>query len=113
MKLTKKEWLDFNSDESDSGVWTNYYIDNVVMSVYGIEIEEESEEFQDLPLSAKITVSGDIMNCYTGEHVRSLDAELKAWRKAQKYITLVVDVSRDKAEALKTAIVTAGGKIIP
>jgi len=113
MKLTKKEWLDFNNDESDSDAWINCYIDDVAMSVDGTEIEEESEEFQNLPLSAEITVSGYIINCYTGETVRSLDAQLKRWRKAQKYITFVVDIDRDKAEALKAAIVAAGGKIIP
>jgi hypothetical protein len=113
MKLTKKEWLDFNNDESDNDAWIGRYMDDVAISVDGTEIEEESKEFQDLPLSTKITVSGDIINLNTGEYIQSLDAQLRAWRKAQKYITLVVDISKDKAEELKAVIVAAGAKIIP
>jgi hypothetical protein len=110
MKLTKQEWLEFIEIGND--IWNDSYIEEISISVGGTEIEDEGKEFKRLPLGTKITVGGFIANSYTGNYVRSLDAQIKLWRKQRDCSTLLIEVKKENIDAVKAAIKLAGGKII-
>jgi hypothetical protein len=107
MKITAHEWLAFVKDDS---FWGNDYMDDVYAVVNGEEIDDES--IKNMAANTKATIEGSVCNS-TGDYVRSLDAQIKLWRKKQTTTTLVVEVKEENLEALKSAIVSAGGKIIP
>lgn len=107
MKITAHEWLAFVEDDS---FWGNDYIDDVYAVVNGEEIADDS--IKNMATNTKITIEGSVCSS-TGDYVRSLDAQIKLWRKKQTTTTLVVEVKKENLEALKSAIVSVGGKIIP
>jgi selenophosphate synthetase-related protein len=107
MKITAREWLAFANDDE---FWGQQYIDDEYVIVADEEID--IDRIKGMAANTKITIEGSVYNS-TGNYVRSLDAQIKLWRKKQTTTTFVVEVKKENLEALKSAIVSAGGKIIP
>lgn len=107
MKITVREWLAFVDDDK---FWGNDYMDDVCAVVNDEEIDDDS--IKDMAASIKITIEGHVCN-EKSRYLRSLDTQIKLWRKKQTTTTFVVEVKKENLEALKSAIVSAGGKIIP
>jgi hypothetical protein len=112
MKISKKEWLDFRYSDHLYDLCARHFM-SVKIEHEGEEIKDDtSEDFDDLPLSARITVSGFIGNDYTGKRVRSIDSQINIWRKKTSHSTFLVEAEKDALDDVKSAILSAGGKII-
>ena len=107
MKITASEWLVF---VNDGEFWGGNYMDDIYAAVNDEEIDDAN--IKNMAASAKITIFGHVCN-QEGRYLRSLGAQIKLWRKKQTTTTFVVEVKKENLEALKSAIVSAGGKIIP
>lgn len=88
------------------------WYDDLVLMVNGKEVEDFSIQ-NDLKDEDKVTIVAGIVRSNDENLVpaRSFESFFKAWRKEQNTAYLCVTVSRDKLEAVRAAILAAGGKI--
>lgn len=97
--------------ESD---WENdAYMDDYSISVNGVEFnqfQEDSIHHHEIKPSDKIVI---LAGCVyeDSKYIRTLESHFKMWRKKQATAFLAVECPNDKLEAVKAAIVAAGGKI--
>ena len=78
-----------------------------------VEIDGKSNpdlDLSNIPDAVMMTIRGGII-C-TPEIDISLETQIRRWRKKQMTTTLLVEVKSENIEAVKTAIVNSGGKIL-
>ena len=101
--------------------WKRFYADKAYWPEHAYHEDEEiivdgkpwtwDAELMTVADAAKITVSGGVV--YLKEHDRegpSVEAYFKHWRKAQSTVSFSCEAPRDLADAVKAAILAAGGK---
>ena len=111
VKCTGAEYKRFI--ESDWG--GDAYMDDYVISINGTiynqfdgGLDEAEEKIQ--PSDKMVIIEGDV---FVGSGwVRSLEAHFKQWRKKQTTAFLAVECPIDKLDAVKAAIIAAGGKVV-
>jgi len=119
VKCTGAEYKAFMASD-----WGEMFMDDFVISINGVDVDfqygglDEAEDAMQ-PSDKVVIKEGGVYEpvqihdsvCGHDTYVRSLESHFKLWRKAQTTSFLSVECQNDKLEAVKTAIVAAGGKI--
>lgn len=110
VKCTGAEYKAFISSDWGDGV----YMDDYAIAINGEKydqleggLEDAEENLQ--PGDKVVIMEGGIYQ--DSGYVRSLESHFKLWRKKQATAFLAVECPNDKLEAVKAAIVAAGGKV--
>ena len=117
VKRTGHEWNSFYKDETawPKGAWH----EDETIKVDG-KVVDEDFDLTDVRATAEVSLSGGIVyfdNPLVADYfdqtqnAPSLEAHFKQWRKRQNTTNMVVEVANEKAEAVRAAIVAAGGKV--
>jgi hypothetical protein len=110
IKTTGAEWKAFNADNA---YWAEFCVDDEVITVNGHAVDEYSFDVDTLADADKVTVDGG----WVADQARGSDKEFdlatffRRWRKQQSTEFLSVEVPKEKAAAVRAAIVAAGGKV--
>jgi len=110
IKTNGIEWKAFMNDETH---WGECCVEEEVITVNGKEVDPYAFDAETLADTDKITVDGgyvtDQAKGATGEW--ALPVFFGKWREAQTTVYLAVEVHKDRANAVRDAIKSAGGKI--
>lgn len=116
-KTTGAELKAFYSDDQywrktpDSGsddVWH----EDLVLVVNGAEVDDHFSIEDDLKNDDQVTiVDGFVTSNIAGFKEVSFESFFKAWRKKQNTAYLSVSVPKEKLEAVRAAIIAAGGSV--
>lgn len=102
--------------------WKRFYIDKVAwpdgawhedeeLTIDGRMWDHDKDDLSAPPDNAAMTVAGGIVFMRDGDDDGpSLEAHFKRWRKAQSTVFFSCEAPRDRADAVKAAILAAGGK---
>lgn len=118
VKMTGHEWNRFYNDETawPSGAWH----EDETIKVDGKTVGDDFD-LADVRATAEVSLSGGIVYFDNPlvvdyfdqtQHSPSLEAHFKHWRKRQNITSIVVEVANEKAEAVRSAIEAAGGKVV-
>ncbi|HCL4132348.1 TPA: hypothetical protein N2C61_003455 [Pseudomonas aeruginosa] len=100
-------WQKSAANSSDD-IWH----DEVVLEVNGVEQPDDFSINEDLKDEDQVKiVYGQVLSNRDDFADRSFESFFKAWRKQQNTIYLAVAVPKDKVEAVRAAILAAGGSI--
>ena len=108
-KTTGAEWERFYADEVfwPDGAWH----EDEEITIDGNPWPED-QDLAHPPASGKITVSGGIVRLSEAAlEGQSLEAYFRRWKKLQDTVFLVIRVHKDCADAVRIAVVSAGGKV--
>lgn len=111
VKLTGAEYKAFMDSD-----WGDCFMDDYVIAINGVDFEQMGGGLEDAedamqPSDKVVIKGGDIFTTNESSYVRSLEAHFKLWRKKQTTAILSVECPNDKLDAVKAAIVAAGGKV--
>src|SRR5690242_13313142 len=111
---TKTTGAEFKSFYNDDAIWPrdgNTWHEDEYVTVDGSDWDY-GREYTEMPDAAKVTIGGGIVFSpqFDGNEP-SFEAYFKSWRKAQTTEFMSVECSKDKADAVRAAIVAAGGKV--
>lgn len=111
VKTTGAVWTQFYADET---AWPQEaYHDDVLLKVAGKEVGEGSD-FSSFPADAEVEVITGYVELPDGTGTE-LSEHFIAWQKRQEAAGVVIGVFRvsaDKLEAVRQAIVAAGGELV-
>lgn len=110
VKCTGAEYKRFMNSDWGDGVFMDDYVISINGTVYeqlegGLDDAEEKIQ----PSDKVVILGGDVFR--DSSHIRSLESHFKQWRKKQTTAFLSVECPIDKLDAVKAAIVSAGGKV--
>lgn len=110
IKTTGAEWKAFNLADA---YWGEFYLDDEAITVNGKEIDPYDYEPSKLNDADEVKIDGGYVvdQAKGSDREYSLDTFFKRWRKQQTTEYLSVEVPKDKADAVRAAIVAAGGKV--
>jgi hypothetical protein len=108
IKTTGAEWKAFMHDDPYWGEWA---FDDYSYNVNGHEIGMDFDEDTLTDTDAVKVDGGYVYDQEDMDKTDSLSAFFKRWRKQQTTDFLSVEVPKEKIEAVKAAIVAAGGKV--
>jgi len=110
VKLTGAEWNRFYADQAfwPNGTWH----EDEEISIDGKVVEDGNFDLSSVPDTAKMTLSGGYVYWKDVDEGASLEAHFEGWRKQQSTTVLMVEVPHEAADAVRAAIVSAGGKLI-
>jgi len=110
IKTTGAEWKAFNADNT---YWGEFYMEDEVITVNGEPVDEYSFDVESLNDADKVTVDGGWVadQAAGSDKEYNLNTFFNRWRKQQTTEFLSVEVQKEKADAVRAAIVAAGGKV--
>jgi len=110
IKTTGAEWKAFNSDDK---YWADFYLDDEVITVNDSDVDPYDYDPSKLADTDKVAIDGGWVTDQTPGSSKeySLATFFKTWRKQQTTEFLSVEVPKEKADAVRAAIVAAGGKV--
>ena len=117
MKTTGAELRAFYNDDtywqvSNDGNGADIWCDELVLEVNGVEAPDSFSINEDLKDEDQVTITyGYVMSSNVDFTDRSFESFFKAWRKKQDTVLLSVSVSKENVEAVRAAILAAGGII--
>ncbi|WP_257757335.1 hypothetical protein [Burkholderia glumae] len=110
IKTTGAEWKAFNLDDK---YWGEFCLDDEVITVNGERVDPYDFDPTKLADTDKVAIEGgwvaDQAKNSTKEY--SLATFFNRWRKTQTTEYLSVEVPKEKASAVRAAIIAAGGKV--
>lgn len=108
VKTTGAEWKRFYSDK---GAWPDgAWHDDEEITICG-EPWNPDNDLMNVSDGEPMTIAGGIV--FMNENAAdgpSLESHFKRWRKAQSTVFFSCEAPRDRADAVKAAIIAAGGK---
>lgn len=112
IKTTGAEWKAFILDAE--GFWPDdaRYEDEAA-TINGMEVESGEIDTYTMPDDAEVRVIGGDVIWNGGDGRQSLESFFRAWRKAQSTARFAAECPKGKLDAVKAAIVAAGGKVTP
>lgn len=110
IKTTGAEWKAFNNDNV---YWGEFYMEDEAVTVNGDPVDEYTFDADSLADADKVQIDGGWVadQADGSDKEYSLDTFFRRWRKQQSTEFLSVEVPKDKADAVRAAIVAAGGKV--
>jgi hypothetical protein len=88
------------------------WYEGLVLEVNGVEQGDDFSIISDLESRDMVTiVTGHVFANRENFQCTSFEAFFNAWREQQKTVRLAVTVPKDKQEAVRAAILAAGGSI--
>ena len=109
VKATGAEWQKFYTDAAfwPEGAWH----EDEEITIDG-DPWPEDQDLAHPPAVGKMTVSGGIVRLSEDAlDGQSLEAYFRRWKKLQDTVFLGIEVHKDRAEAVRIAVVAAGGKV--
>jgi len=110
VKTTGAEFLAYYTDDkfwpADGDCWT----EDVLLEVNGVEKGEDFSVTEELQAADLVVILNGYVVSREGESKR-LETHFKAWQKLQTVEYFSVSAPKDKVEAIKSAILAAGGSI--
>jgi hypothetical protein len=108
-RTTGAEYKRFMADDT----WwpAGAYHEDESIDVDGIALDGDTNVL-DLSDTAEIVIDGGIVFDANGSDLAGFEAFFRKWKRAQSTVTMTVEVPRDKVDAVKRAIIKAGGKIL-
>ena len=108
VKVKGIEWKRFYAEAWPEGVWHECE----EITIDGIEPPDDFD-LSAVDDGAQITLAGGIVHLDFDGTIEgpSLETYFKRWRKRQTTTVIVVEVPHESAEAVRAAIVAAGGKV--
>ena len=99
---------------SDGNAWPDgWFHEDEIVIVNGIVDDDEECILSDIPDDAVVSVSGGAIYNADSELQRlSVEGHFRKWLKKQQSVSVLVEVHKNNLDALKSAIVAAGGKIV-
>lgn len=116
-KTTGAELREFYNDDaywqkSGDGKSDDVWHEELVLEVNGVEQSDDFSINEDLKEEDQVKiVYGQVLSTREGFADRSFESFFKAWRKQQSTAYLSVSVPKEKLDAVRAAIVAAGGSI--
>ena len=108
-KTIGAEWIKFYADDVfwPKGAWH----EDEEITIDGKPWSED-EDLAQPPAVGEMTVSGGIVYL-SSDHREgpSLEAYFRRWKKLQDTVCMVIEVQKDRADAVRIAVVSAGGKV--
>lgn len=109
-KTTGAEWKRFYSDKE---FWPDeWWHDDEVITVNGKNAHDFDIELTEVLDSDVMTVSAGVVYDAMSNEGPSLEGHFKSWRKKQTTVFFTVEAPKEKADAVKSAITSSGGKVI-
>jgi hypothetical protein len=98
---------------NDQTYWGECAVEEEVVTVNGKEIAEGEFDTRDLLDNDRVTIDGGFVWDQRDEFEFDCDLStfFRRWRKQQTTAFLAVEVPKEKADAVRAAIVAAGGKV--
>jgi hypothetical protein len=114
MKVAGAEFKAFYNDPLYWPEKSDVYYDDVVFVVNGDPLSDEKDPGQVADTDIVEFSGGVVMNSphYKSGREPSLDQYFRRWQKEQTTVRLVVECSRGGVDAIKAAVVAAGGKVL-
>ena len=111
VKMTGAEYKSFMTEDWHDG----YYMDDYAIAINGevfdaIESGLASAE-EVMQATDKVAIVEGAVFDKDDAYVSTLETYFKTWRKARTTTTIVVECPKDKIDAIRSAIISAGGKI--
>jgi hypothetical protein len=113
-EMIKTTGAEFKRFYNDPEVWQgDSFHEGELVTVNGVEIDEGELDPDRLADGDIVTVEGGVIYADArGEVERgSMESCLRKWRKAQSCVFFAVEAPKDKADEIKAAIKSAGGKV--
>lgn len=82
------------------------------MLLNGQPVDEFQFNLGDVKDVDKLAISGGWVSDDDGNDYGSFENYFRQWRKKQTVVILLVEAPKEKAEAVKSAVRAAGGKVI-
>ncbi len=117
---TKTNGAELKAFYNDDGYWLktpdskgdDVWHEDLVLVVNGVEQVDDFSITEDLKDEDQVTiVDGAVLSNRDDFADRSFESFFKAWRKQQNTAYLAVTVPKEKLEAVRAAILAAGGSI--
>lgn len=110
IKTTGAEWKTFNADNV---YWGEFYMEDEMVTVNGEPVDEHTLDVDTLADSDKLTVDGGWVADQTpgSDKEYNLETFFRRWQKQQSTAFLAVEVPKEKVDAVREAIVAAGGRV--
>lgn len=102
---TKTTGFEFKKFLNDDRFWSTFYVEDEELIVDGELWIRESDA---IPDTADVIIKGGCVY----ESMQDFEKFFKKWRKENKKVFFVVEIDKDRADAIKIVIVDAGGKIL-
>ena len=115
-KMIKTTGAEFKRFYSDEAFWKDgLFHEEEMILVDGENVCDEfgcsSFDLSEVADNAKMEISEGIVYKDNYEEVANFEGYFRKWRKLQTTVFLTVEAPKDKADAIKAAIKTAGGKV--
>lgn len=107
-KTTGAELKAFYDDKNfwPEGTWH----EDEEVTIDGASVPDDFDFYAVSDVATLVIANGFVTN-NDGDDLGSFEGYFKKWRKQQSTAFLAVEVSHDKLEAVKAAIIAAGGKV--
>jgi hypothetical protein len=108
----KTNGTEFKAFYSDKEFWLEgtYHEDTMIL-VDGKDINVTDQDPEKVDDTAVITLCYGVVFNKQHEEISGFEAYFKKWRKLQSTSTIMVEVHKDKLDAVKAAIKAAGGTV--
>ena len=108
---TKTTGAEFKAFYSDKAFWPDgtWHEDEEV--TIDDELPPDGFDLSNVADNARMVLSNGYVTNEQDEDLGSFDGYFRKWRKKQTTAYLAVEVPHEKAEAVKAAIIAAGGKV--
>lgn len=112
MQISGTEWKKFIADDA---FWEDKWLEEWQLEIDGKTYSSEDGPFIDLteiPSDAKVKITYGCIVDSKGPSVLDLSKFFQKWKKPQTTVHLVIEAPKDKLNAIKKAVKTAGGKVV-
>jgi hypothetical protein len=111
MQTTGAEWKKFIADDA---FWEDKWLEEWVLEIDGKTYSSDNDDIDLTQVSgkAKITIQYGCIVDGKGSSVLDLKKFFTKWKKEQTTVHLVIEAPKDKLNAIKKAVKTAGGKVV-
>lgn len=112
MQISGAEWKKFIEDNP---FWEDKWLEEWELEIDGkIYSSEDSSDIDQtqLPGNAKIAIQYGCIVDGKSSSVLDLKKFFNQWKKAQTTAHLIIEAPKDKIDAIKKAVKTAGGKVV-
>jgi len=110
---TKTNGAELKAFYNDDAYWTDdIWHEELTLEVNGVERSDDFSINEDLKGEDQVTiVDGAVLSNLEDFKDRSFESFFKAWRKQQNTVYLSVAVPKEKLDAVRAAILAAGGSV--
>jgi hypothetical protein len=108
---TKTTGAEFKAFYSDKAWWPDgTWHEDEEVSIDGAQVDDDTD-LSSVEDGGRLVLANGYVTNEQGDELGSFEGYFRKWRKKQTTAFLAVEVPLDKADAVKAAIIAAGGKV--